>query len=686
MRLNYIEICGFRGFRDAARIDFGAGFTVLSGRNGVGKSTVFDAVEFALLGMITKYSTDKAANESVDDYVWWRGSGIPKAFYVTAAFRSDDGEDFVVTRSRDSDANKTPEEIESFLCKGPSPDNALYQLCRTSIIRDEWIAALSLDLSETQRFDLVRSALGSVEGPDFAAKAKAIVAHAEAHSVRIEQEYEVSRAQIAVELADLSQVTDAATRSSDIAGAMAALNALVPASVGDLAQRLDIARRSIPPRKQRLESMSQALFEGRKLASFRERISDPANINLKNIAHANLERAKEEVTKTQLMVDSLQRSLDVEESANGVAFALSALIEHGERLGLDKDHCPLCAAYRTPSDFQKGIAVAKTRLDALAANISSVRNALQLAKAAIEKASGDLVKAEAAWAPYAADELTLKQLEAAQLQIFGQNDLDFALINDLEGLEKFTNTERNSLVELERALISLENSRMVDRLTSTQRRVSKLREDVDTRADQLTKAQAAVTAAKSLERSVRRSSGEIVDERLALISPLLNELYQRLRPHFDWRTIEYSIRGDVRRFLSLKVGDGLNPQFVFSSGQRRAAGLAFLLSVHLARSWTRWNTLLLDDPVQHIDDFRALHLVEVLTAIRCEGRQIICAVEDDALADMLCRRLVSTVDALGKRVNVDTDSRGSACVSSTTDIPPMPVGIFQHPPETLAVG
>ncbi len=686
MRLDYIEICGFRGFRDAARIDFGAGFTVLSGRNGVGKSTVFDAVEFALLGMITKYSTEKAANESVDDYVWWRGTGTPNAYYVTASFRSDDGEEFVVTRSRDKDANKTPAEIESFLCKGPSPDNALYQLCRTSIIRDEWIAALSLDLSETQRFDLVRSALGSVEGPDFAAKAKSIVTLAEAHSARIEQEYEMSRAQISVELADLSQVTDAATRSGDIASAMAVLNAIVPPSVGDLAQRLDTARRGILPRKQRLEGMSRALFEGRELASFREKLNDPATVGLRNTARTDLENVREAAAKAQAVVNNLQQALDVEESANGVAFALSALIEHGERLGLNKDHCPLCAANRTLADFQNGIALAKTRLNALAANIASVRNALQAAKAAVEKVSGDLIKAESAWAPHAEDELTLRQRESAHVEIFEQNQLDFALINDLEGLEKLTATERNTLVELERSLLSLESSQMVDRLTTTQRRVSKRRLDIDARADQLTKAQAAVTIAKSLERSVRRSSGEIVDERLALMSPLLNELYQRLRPHFDWRTIEYSIRGDVRRFLSLKVGDGLNPQFVFSSGQRRAAGLAFLLSVHLARSWTRWNTLLLDDPVQHIDDFRALHLVEVLTAIRCEGRQIICAVEDDALADMLCRRLVSTVEALGKRINVDTDARGSACVSATTDIPPMPVGIFQHPPETLAVG
>jgi DNA repair exonuclease SbcCD ATPase subunit len=50
MRLDYVEVCGFRGFREKVRVDFGAGFTVITGRNGVGKSTLCDAVEFAILG------------------------------------------------------------------------------------------------------------------------------------------------------------------------------------------------------------------------------------------------------------------------------------------------------------------------------------------------------------------------------------------------------------------------------------------------------------------------------------------------------------------------------------------------------------------------------------------------------------------------------------------------------------
>jgi chromosome segregation protein len=173
MRLDFIEVCGFRGFRELVRINFGRGFTVITGRNGVGKSTLCDAVEFAITGTIDKYAVEKAAKESLSDYLWWRGEGVPKAHYVTASFVDDNGKPFAITRTRESGSDRSPEEIHAALCHGPAPDDALRQLTRTSIIRDEWIAALSLDLTETERFDLVRSALGALEGSEAGRRAPA---------------------------------------------------------------------------------------------------------------------------------------------------------------------------------------------------------------------------------------------------------------------------------------------------------------------------------------------------------------------------------------------------------------------------------------------------------------------------------------------------------------------------------
>jgi hypothetical protein len=111
--------------------------------------------------------------------------------------------------------------------------------------------------------------------------------------------------------------------------------------------------------------------------------------------------------------------------------------------------------------------------------------------------------------------------------------------------------------------------------------------------------------------------------------------------------------------MKLQVGDELNPQFLFSSGQRRATGLAFLVSVNLSLAWSRWKSILLDDPVQHVDDFRAIHLAEVMAQLVSSGRQVICAVEDPALADLLSRRLPVGQPGGGRRITLGADNEGA---------------------------
>jgi ABC-type cobalamin/Fe3+-siderophores transport system ATPase subunit len=101
------------------------------------------------------------------------------------------------------------------------------------------------------------------------------------------------------------------------------------------------------------------------------------------------------------------------------------------------------------------------------------------------------------------------------------------------------------------------------------------------------------------------------------------------------------------------------------------------LAIHLSRPWCRLRSLLLDDPVQHIDDYRALNLVEVLSAVRRTGRQVIVAVEDPALADVLCRRLRSTTLEAGRRFKLSTAKNGSAAIEQEVDIFPLPREILR---------
>lgn len=677
MRLDFVEVCGFRGFRDVVRINFGRGFTVITGRNGVGKSTLCDAVEFAITGSIDKYVVEKAAKESLSDYLWWRGEGVPKAHYVTASFVDDDGMPFTITRTREAGSDRSQEEIQAALCHRPAPDDALKQLTRTSIIRDEWIAALSLDLTETERFDLVRAALGALEGSEAGSRAKEVVAAAEAAHSKDEAAYEAARARLADRLTQRSETQAALSRSGDVSSALRVVSAAAPDAPPELTTQLTAGRNALANGRAKLSRMSEAVQLGREVAAAQAAYNAPEAVAARTAAAATHEAAQREHEAAQQAVTDAEQRLAREEEMDAVAASLALLVEHGERLGLHDDRCPLCAAHRTSEEFAAGVAAARRRVASLASGVQAAQESLASARENARKPGLPLQEAAAVVQRHAEELRRLREQEAARVDYYNQWELDHDYIQSPERLEQAVASERDRLIDLERALLVLEASQAVSRMSSIEGNIAALRAEIEKLAQAVSQSQKAVTAAREIERSVRRVSAEIIDERLAQISPLLNELYQRLRPHADWRTIDYSIRGDVRRFLSLKVGDGLNPQFVFSSGQRRAAGLAFLLSVHLARAWTPLRSLLLDDPVQHIDDFRALHLVEVLAALRSDGRQIICAVEDSALADLLSRRLISTATEGGRRLDIDIGPLSATNVVKEQEIYPMPVGVLR---------
>jgi hypothetical protein len=94
--------------------------------------------------------------------------------------------------------------------------------------------------------------------------------------------------------------------------------------------------------------------------------------------------------------------------------------------------------------------------------------------------------------------------------------------------------------------------------------------------------------------------------------------------------------------------------------------------VNLSLAWSKWKTVLLDDPVQHVDDFRSIQLTEVMGQLIAGGRQIICAVEDAALADLLCRRLPINQQGDGKRVTLGPALDGSPTKLQEHDLSPLP--------------
>lgn len=629
MKLDYVTISGFRGFRGEVTVKFAPDFTIIDGRNGVGKSTIFDAVEFALTGQLSKFRNSKdqekkSDRESVRDYIWWKGDGKPTGERFVEVGFSDAIQRFLVRRTPYNAEEGLVEELERALVDGSlAPPFPLRSLCASSIIRDEQIAEFSLDLPDVERYRLLRQAIGAADSTVWLTKASGITREARDRAKQVLDDVGLATSDLARASRQLDEigaaqptdevVTDARYRLGLIAGA--------PWNKDSLPRARSVITR-ISERVRALEEIADTWPA-----------YERAETESKSAVDA-VEAAKLELRLAEQELEVLPPAPAVQaKSLASAAAEMSRIIRAGLELGRQDERCPLCATPLSEHEFAVGTA----KMLALATTIDEEATALEEAEAARNRATK---RVETAKAVLASAEKRVNEVS---------NFLnDFRRRCRLEDLEepalKDIQFQLNSLIEVrtdsQSALSILETSENQQALRAAESAVEEAKARLATVEAKAAHARTVERSAAALEMAVGRAANETLKLRLERVLPLMSELYQRLRPHPHWRDITYSLRGgDIRQFLKLEVGDNLNPQFLFSSGQRRATGLAFLLSINLSLAWSRWQTVLLDDPVQHVDDFRTVHLAEVLAQIVNDGRQVICAVEDPALADLLTRRL-----------------------------------------------
>lgn len=666
IRISQVEMEGFRGFRKRTRFDFPNGFAVLTGRNGSGKSTVFDAIDFAFTGTISKFDVRGAKGGGLDDHIWWVGSGKSTEHFVSVGLQDDDGNSWSIRRLRNGRVTGL-DKVAKLLCTTalhtPNWETALVQ---TSLIRDEHIAAMSLDMTEQARFNAVRAALGTNDPSTHLERFRRTVAAAEQAKADQQDKHTRSHEDLGRALTMLTEIRSQADRQTQLAQAEESLARLFGVEWRTDPKRLEVARDALVEARQKLNQSRTAISEaGAVRARYTETQTETFASQLQGLL-GRIQKLQTDRVQLETQRTLASQLLDEAQAEDQRAADYLSLLDEGERVGLQDGACPLCASRVSDDAFMAAIKAARALLSTRSPKAQSAKLSLDEAfrkerdiTQALRADSEELLRMETAQqsATRAHDEL------ASRFQALGLGSVD-----DPESSEAMLRKHQERAALLEQALGTLETSAFTERVAQASARVEQRRALVEEESLRLSQAELALDRAKQIENLAKTVRNELLSEQLDTVLPLLKELYVRLRPHADWREIEIDVGGQVRASLNLLVGNGQNPQFLFSSGQRRAAGLAFLLALFLARPWCGLSTLLMDDPVQHEDDYRALNLVEVLASIRQSGRQVIISVEDSALADVLCRRLRSNVAQPGKRFELEVDVNGSAGIAVEHDI------------------
>ena len=679
MRIAALQFAGFRGALGEVAIEFPRGFAVIVGRNGTGKSTICDAIEFALTGTIRGAGEHKEKGEGLHDYIWWRGDGTPRARFVNVVLERDDGERYTVTRTPSNDDVTGGVSIESLLCNRASQvELPLTQLCRTAILRDEDITRLSVDLKETERFDFVRSILGTGDFAGAENRAKNVLDLIKNERDLAQRQYSIAANKTSLTTARLSQARTDLADTDDVSSAESFLRELL-ASPPSNPDELAVECESV---------LSDARLQADGLVRLYTKFEDFERRSLQ-IKTIEFEKEKKQLrTKLESQITiadsaetewrSLFDQLQILQIQNPVNVSLAQLSEHGSRVGLIDGNCPLCGTAQSEEHYRSHVALLTQKIREADATLSVTARALTEAETqrTASRAEAQRLAAQLKQLVEREGELIAEEPAIAkQAELLGIG----ASGHKLPTLTVITQTieqVRDRVSRIERALSILHASRAAAQVAAATQELQGVRHEMALAERRLSRVSAAHDRAKEAFDTIRRAKGEFVDDQLAQLEPLLVELYQRLRPHIDWPEVRYRLRGDVRRMLSFEVGDGINPSFIFSSGQRRAAGLAFLLALHLSRNWCTLRSLILDDPVQHIDDYRALHLTEVLASIRRNDRQIICTIEDEALAMLLARRLRTDATSGGLVVRMAYSSQIGIHAESQELIAPMPRSVL----------
>jgi hypothetical protein len=222
--------------------------------------------------------------------------------------------------------------------------------------------------------------------------------------------------------------------------------------------------------------------------------------------------------------------------------------------------------------------------------------------------------------------------------------------SDLPGLLA-REARESKLAAREADLLAIRADGLARRATSlaSQSRLSRLRDQrttlqtgLNSTAGEVRMLSTATDLARSVVMAARRSERELVQSMLRSIEPTLDVLYGRLRPHpvLDRLRLDigsYDERGEIR-FVAYSPRAEANVTTIFSSAQLNAVAVCVFLAMNLAVSRSRVSFALLDDPIQNMDDFNVLGLLDLLRGLVGE-RQFVLSTHDEQIGELLRRKL-----------------------------------------------
>ena len=669
MQIKSVEISGFRAFSGRNRFDLDGDVVLVVGVNGHGKTSLFDAIHWAITGDISRL------NQPDSVVSLYSPSGEAR---VHVKLASDDGRLLEVTRHSDG------EKYSLLVSEGDKAfrgADAEYELLRRlgddGLASGESRAALRSALergvylqqdvltdfltadTDQDRFSAISEFIGAGRTTEFQSALERsrrawTRTTTERSSEMDEKAQRLSR--LEGQLRELEDASSAMGPSSDEWTAWwTQAQRLRISSLGvpkidssDAHNVIDIAmaelrslRLSLERRRDRLRSLALMLQEVPTaevdLDALRREVEQASQALV--AARRTLEEAQEEVAEArnrQLESRSEQEDLRV--------FAEITLRQLGET-------CPVCQqTYDIDSTRQRleslltdasqpvGPSVSELGLIGLLKDVQVMEERASTAAAALQDAqrqerlcveSQERIRAGLA-------ELAVGVPERSN----ASHAIEAALEENTGQLEVLSEVGLRG----EALALSLARAGQLARQAELREQVQQARRDLSNIRNEITARQETGELVSGMISGLRDASSELVEAELVRLEPLLQRIYATVDPHPEFRIVKLlsrMYRGSGRVLVEVEDPEHRYrkaPRAYLSSSQMNLLAVSVFLALNLGIPTLPLRVAILDDPLQSLDDLNLLGLIDLLKRMRGE-RQLMVSTHDSRFASLLERKL-----------------------------------------------
>lgn len=657
-----IAVEAFRGFRDRQEFDLAASAVIVSGPNGTGKTSFFDAIQWCLLGSIERLEGLRArrnVEHIVNQYRLGDRAAVELQLSVhgssltirrtgdhrgsTLEFAADGGE---AVFGEDAESR-----LEEELVRGG--DLTLEMALTTSGLMQQDVMRAVLEAKPADRYRHISTVLGLGALEDFEGAARELAAEAKdrADAARADRDSlsaSLSDAQARLgaaqqRLQTMPQVE--ALRQETLAVLRHAPDLVAIEPRGGIAT-VDEARRLAAPLGEaidRLESFMSAWTDAEGLRRLLE--AEPSEEDVTAAREARDSARTASGTAQQYLSDVESRLSSAQLVTEDIT-RLAALV-----IPMLTERCPVCGQSIDSSQVELELRARSGDTETILALQEELRRARQRVKTAAQTATEAESHARSIDAVRQRWDTYRRNLEAAEASFLAVASTAPVVVVALPSAEElaaaagsiieFLQTSRRRVLEF---LNTLETGLDRGPVQRAESEVSSFDEALRARSRRLEEESLRAQRLKALADAAVEARVEVTEQRFKAVQPLVADIFSRLDPHPAFKTIEFELDTYYKRGRTSPVVRDLveevsaDPLLVFSTSQANIAALSYFLAMGWSAGDRSLPFVLLDDPVQSMDDVNVLGFSDLSRHLR-KARQLVVSTHERRLAQLLERKL-----------------------------------------------